>query len=101
MTQVSLCRETAVWPWEQAGGSLTQQTSIYALVANLKKNVEVVLKKSQVFFGASLVAFKLPNAEEAARCSIFLVSFGENLDNMGYNWLSNKQFALNILYAAK
>lgn len=82
MTQVSLCKETAVWPWEQAGGGLAQQKTIYELVANLNNNVEVVLKKKKVFFGTSLVAVMLPNAEEAARCRIFLVSFCTNLDNM-------------------
>lgn len=81
MTQVSLCKETAVWPWEQAGGRLAQQKTIYELVANLNNNVEVVLKK-KIFFGTSLVAFMLPIAEGAARCRIFLVSFCTNSDNM-------------------
>lgn len=50
MTQVSLCRETAVWPWEQAGGRLTIPTSTYAVAANLQKYMVHVNKKKVMSF---------------------------------------------------
>lgn len=80
----------------------SQYQQVHMQLRQIYRNLWIMLtKKSHVFFGALHVAFKLPNAEEAARCSMFLVSFGRNLDNMWYNWLSNKQFALKIFYAAQ
>lgn len=76
MTQVSLCKETAVWPWEQAGGRLAQQKTIYELVANLNNNVEVVLKK-KYFLGFYLLHLCCQMQRKQQDVAFFLLVFAQ------------------------
>lgn len=86
MTQVSLCKETAVWPWEQAGGGgqidLQAQTSTYALVTNQKKNAKVLLNQSRLL-GAWLFAVRLPKCRRSSN-GAFL--FSSQTWEEWYNW---------------